>query len=113
MPSITDIPRGTNDFVRFLAYNSVMGDGLSEGDTDCIDYYRTKCQHSYSRVAIMDYLRRGTQKCPMPGCGQLVSASGLQRNEELEARVRAAQRRGVTTKQMAMDVDDDGDEVVG
>jgi hypothetical protein len=49
----------------------------------------------------------------MPGCGQLVSVNGLKRNEELEARVRAAQRRVVTATQMAMDVDDDGDEVVG
>lgn len=38
--------------------------------------------------------------------------NGLQRNEGLEARVRAAQRRGVTATQMGMDVDDD-DEVVG
>ena len=58
----------------------------------------------------MDYLRHGVQQCPMPGCKQLVSMSVLQRNEELEARVRAAQRRGVMATQMSMDVDD---EVVG
>ena len=39
--------------------------------------------------------------------------NALQRNEELEARVRAFQRRGVTATQMGMDVDDDDDEVVG
>jgi hypothetical protein len=61
----------------------------------------------------MDYLRRGPKQCPMPGCGQLVSMSGLQRNEELEARVRAAQRRGAMSTQMSMDVDGDDDEVVG
>lgn len=61
----------------------------------------------------MDYLRRGTKQCPMPGCRQLVSMNGLQRNEELEARVRAAQRRGLITTQTGMDVDDDDDEVVG
>ena len=61
----------------------------------------------------MDYLRRGTKQCPMPGCGQIVSMNGLQRNEELEARVRAAQRRRVIPTQMGMDVDDDDDEVVG
>lgn len=60
----------------------------------------------------MDYLRHGTKHCPMPGCRQVVSMNGLQRNEGLEARVRAAQRRGVTATQMGMDVDDD-DEVVG
>ena len=49
----------------------------------------------------------------MPGCGELVSLSGLKRNEELEARVRAAQRRGVMATQMNMNVDDDDDEVVG
>ena len=47
----------------------------------------------------------------MPGCGQVVSVSGLQKNEGLEARVRAAQRRGVMATQMSVDVDDD--EVVG
>ena len=61
----------------------------------------------------MDYLRRGTKQCPMPGCGQLVSMSGLQRNEVLEARVKVAQRRGVMAMQTGMNVDDDGDEVVG
>lgn len=59
----------------------------------------------------MDYLRRGAKECPMPGCGQVVSVSGLQKNEGLEARVRAAQRRGVMATQMSVDVDDD--EVVG
>ncbi len=39
--------------------------------------------------------------------------NGLQRNEELEGRVKAVQRRGVITTQMGMDVDDDEDEVVG
>ena len=61
----------------------------------------------------MDYLRRGAKQCPMPGCGELVLLSELQRNEELEARVRAAQRRGVMATQTSMDVDDDDDEVVG
>lgn len=82
------------------------------GGTHCIRYNRTKCQHSYSRVAIVDYLRHGTKQCPMPGCRQPVSMNGLQRNEELEGRVRAARRRGVIATQMGMDVDDD-DEVVG
>lgn len=113
MSAITEIPRGTNDLVRSLVYNPVMDGDLWECDTDCICYHRTKCEHSYSRVAIMDYLRRGTKQCPMPGCGQLVSVSGLQRNEVLEARVRAAQRRGAISMQMGMNVDDDGDEVVG
>ena len=49
----------------------------------------------------------------MPGCRQVVSMNGLQRNEGLEARVRAAQRRGLITTQTGMDVDDDDDEVVG
>ena len=112
MSSITTISRGSNDLVRSLANNFVI-EGLWDCGTDCICYNRTKCQHSYSRVAIVDYLRRGTQQCPMPGCGQLVSMNALQRNEELEARVRAFQRRGVTATQMGMDVDDDDDEVVG
>jgi hypothetical protein len=48
----------------------------------------------------------------MPGCGQLVSVSGLRRNEELEARVRAAQRRGAMATQTSV-ADDEDDEVVG
>jgi len=39
--------------------------------------------------------------------------SGLQRNEELAARVRAAQRREVMAMQMNVDVSDEDDEVVG
>ena len=76
-------------------------------DIDGIRYWRTECRHSYSRVAIVDYLRLGTKQCPMPGRGQLTSLSGLQRNEDLEARVRAAQRREVVATQMSVSAEDD------
>ena len=61
----------------------------------------------------MDYLRRGAKQCPMPGCEELVLLRELQRNEELEARVRVAQRRQQMAAQLNMNVDDDDDEVVG
>ena len=49
----------------------------------------------------------------MPGCGQPVSLSGSQRDEELEASVRAAQRREVMATRVSVDVSDEDDEVVG
>ena len=113
MPSVTEIPQGTNDLVRSLPNNPAPGGRFWMYDIGGIRYRRAECRHSYSRVAIVDYLRRGTKQCPMPGCGQLVSLHGLQRNEELEAGVRAAQRREVVATQMSVDVSDEDDEAVG
>jgi len=80
MPSVTEIPRGTNDLVRSLPKTSAPGGRLS-----VLTVFVTlrggvlALSSSSSHCELPEAEREAT---PMAGCGQLVSLSGLRRNEE-------------------------------
>ncbi|KZT60666.1 hypothetical protein CALCODRAFT_480556 [Calocera cornea HHB12733] len=52
-----------------------------------------KCHHSYSREAILDYLRAGNINCPAHGCDQQVAREDLEENKKLERDARRAEQR--------------------
>lgn len=56
-----------------------------------------KCQHSYSKSAILSHIRlyrqrRGHPKCPIGGCDQTVKENDLEPNADLEKAIRRKQR---------------------
>ncbi|KIJ64447.1 hypothetical protein HYDPIDRAFT_28392 [Hydnomerulius pinastri MD-312] len=67
------------------------------------------CKHSYSEVAIRDYLKsaRGGKPCPASGCNNKITMDQLKADKDLEKRVKLAARRAQRQEE-----DSDADEVI-
>ncbi|KAM0788874.1 hypothetical protein ACM66B_002958 [Microbotryomycetes sp. NB124-2] len=56
-------------------------------------YTSKKCPHSFSGAAIRDYLKRGSQACPVAGCDKFLSLTDIEQDKGLDRRVKAHQQR--------------------
>ncbi|KZT23387.1 hypothetical protein NEOLEDRAFT_1096035 [Neolentinus lepideus HHB14362 ss-1] len=65
------------------------------------------CHHSFSAVAIREYLKAGPKTCPAAGCNQHISIKDLEEDKDLERRAKAAARREARREE-----DSDDEEVV-
>lgn len=65
-----------------------------------------QCGHSYSAVAIRDYLKRGRQQCPATGCNKQLVLSDLEVDKALAKRAKEAARRERAREQDSGDDDD-------
>ncbi|KZS90497.1 hypothetical protein SISNIDRAFT_488374 [Sistotremastrum niveocremeum HHB9708] len=70
-----------------------------------------KCKHSFSKAAILEYLGRGTKRCPAAGCNKELRAVDLEEDEDLARRTKEAakreERRREEEEDQIMDVVDD------
>eukprot|EP00531_Pseudo-nitzschia_arenysensis_P005233 CAMPEP_0116152968 /NCGR_PEP_ID=MMETSP0329-20121206/20970_1 /TAXON_ID=697910 /ORGANISM="Pseudo-nitzschia arenysensis, Strain B593" /LENGTH=273 /DNA_ID=CAMNT_0003649797 /DNA_START=173 /DNA_END=994 /DNA_ORIENTATION=+ len=80
------------------------------------DPVRSKvCKHSFGRAAIYEYLRKGKQKCPVPGCiNGSMTLNELEDDPETKLRVKRHKKRESASRrqlaQTAIDGDDDDDD---
>lgn len=51
------------------------------------------CKHSFSRSAILDYLKNGPMVCPITGCSKELSVAAMYEDASLKTRVAAYVRR--------------------
>lgn len=67
----------------------------SSPDLDHITNSRKTCKHSFSGVAIREYLARGVRRCPATGCNKNITLADLKTDKALERRVKDHARREV------------------
>lgn len=77
------------------------------------------CEHSFEKVPIEAYIKKGKTKCPVTGCKGVLSLKALEKNTELLKQIEKEKRKrglmGETSskKKPAYEVsDDDDDEVI-
>lgn len=62
-----------------------------------LNHYSKNCGHTYSRDAILEYIRTNTGKdstpCPVAGCSADVTRSSLEDDEDMEFELKRAERR--------------------